>query len=88
MTFRKTAVENLDYQIDWSLWLGTDTINTSTWTIDSGLTKGLDLVASNMTTVWLSGGVAGSTYVITNAITTFGGRTAQRSFIVVLDSQL
>lgn len=70
----------LDYSIDWSDWLDTDTIATSTWTIPAGLTMGNETNSTTTVTVWLSGGTAGTTYTILNRITTAGGRTADQTF--------
>lgn len=80
----------LDYTIDWSAWLadsGADTIASSTWVVAAGLTNNNATRTSTTATVWLSGGTAGTTYRVTNRITTAGGRTADRSFDVVVQSQ-
>ena len=74
----------LDYGVDWSPWLETgETISTSEWTASpDGLTV-MDEPAPGMsgtsTLVWLSGGVAGRTYRVTNRITTTAGRIDERS---------
>lgn len=85
-TFRVTKDANavLDYTMDWSQWLATgDDLATSTWTTTTGLVKDSDVLdADNTTTVWLSGGTPGQTYVATNRITTTGGRTDDRSITV------
>jgi hypothetical protein len=86
-TFYKDPDAVLDYQIDWSTWLGSDTISTSAWTVQSGLTKGSDSKTDTTTTVWLSGGTAGQTYRVTNRIVTAGGRTDDRTFWVVVDEK-
>lgn len=69
----------LDYQIDWSPWLGADQIATSVWEAEVGIT--VDSSSNNTTkaTVWLSGGVHGENYEIRNRITTGGGRTDDRT---------
>ncbi len=74
----------LDYTIDWSAWLGTDTIATSTWTLPSQLAKATDSNTTTTTTVWLRNVSAarGAIYQVTNTITTAAGRTEQRSFSV------
>ena len=72
----------LDYAFNWALWLGTDVISTSTWILDTGLTKVSDTNTSTLATVWISGGTADATYNITNRITTAGGRTEDRSFSI------
>jgi hypothetical protein len=71
----KDPDEVLDYQIDWSRRLYSDTIVTSTWptTLPAGLTLGVMTNTLRTTTVWLSGGVNGTTYTLTNRITTVGG---------------
>lgn len=73
----------LDYSIDWSDWLGSDTIHSSTWTLPAGIIKdpvGQDSFTNTVTTIWLSGGTAGTTYTILNRIVTHGGRTADQTF--------
>jgi len=82
--FEKGDSENLDYQIDWSAWLATDTLATSTWTVDAGLTVGFASRSQTTTTQWLSGGLAGTQYTVTNVVTTAAGRTAERSFLVLV----
>jgi hypothetical protein len=77
----------LDYTLDWSAWLDDDTIVTSTFLVDSGLTKDSDSKTTTTTTVWLSGGTAGTNYGITNRITTTAGRTADRTFRIWVRNQ-
>lgn len=84
MTFVKDPNATLDYQIDWSAWLGTDTITASTWIVPTGITKTNDTFTSTTATIWLAGGTVGSQYVVTNRITTGGGRTEDRSITVVV----
>ena len=83
MTFTKDPNAALDYSIDWHLWLGTDTILTSTWGIPTGLTKVNEAFTTTGTTVWLSGGTAVSTYSVVNRITTAGGRTEDRTLYII-----
>ena len=81
----KTVDAVLDYGFKWSTWLGTDTIATSVWAIDpSGeLIVDSDQIANlNATAVWISGGILNKSYMVTNTVTTTGGRTASRSFKV------
>jgi hypothetical protein len=77
----------LDYSIDWSQFLDTDTIDTSTWTVATGITKVSDTKAATTTTIWLSGGTAGATYQLTNRITTVNGRVKDKSFSVYVAEQ-
>lgn len=77
----------LDYSNDWTAWLtaaAADTIATSTWTIPTGLTSSSPAIAAGVTSLFISGGTAGTTYTVTNKIVTTGGRTDQRSFRVVV----
>jgi len=72
----------LDYTIDWETWLGSDTISTSTWIVDSGLTKDSDTKTTTTTTIWVSGGTAGITYSIVNHIVTAAGREEDRTITI------
>lgn len=85
--FEKGDDEALDYQINWSTWLGTDTLATSTWTVDAGLTAGFASRSQTTTTQWLSGGTVGRTYTLTNVVTTAAGRAAECSFRVLVVAQ-
>lgn len=78
--FVKDPDANLDYGFDWALWLDGDEIASSTWIVDAGITTANENFNSTKTTVYLSGGAAGSNYKITNRITTDSGRTDDRSF--------
>ena len=77
----------LDYAIDWSDWLGTDTISTSAWTVDSGITKDSDSNTITTATIWLSGGAAGEHYECTNRITTADGRTDDRTIVIQIQEK-
>jgi hypothetical protein len=72
----------LDYTFDYSTnyLVSGDTILTSTWTLPSGITKDSDTFTTTTTTIWLSGGTAGTDYLLINRITTSGGRTDERTF--------
>jgi hypothetical protein len=68
----------LDYPFDWSdylVQLGNDTIQTSAFTVDSGIMVESDAILDpSNTVVWLSGGVKGKRYAVTNHVLTAGGR--------------
>ena len=71
----------LDYLLDWEAWLDGDTIADSQWlTDDPGLVIQADNFTSTQTMVWLAGGAAGKTYIVTNRITTTMGRNQDQSF--------
>lgn len=78
----------LDYRVDWSSWLAaSETISTSDFTVDAGLTKDSQSNTTTTATVWLSGGTEGTRYKITNRVTTNQGRTDDRSFLVRVTNQ-
>jgi len=83
--FSQDPNATLDYIVDWSSWLETgDTISTSIWTADIGITTTSPTSTSDTATIWLSGGTVDTLYKITNRITTVGGRTSERSFKVLI----
>lgn len=77
--YTKDPNAELDYIIDWSTWLGADTIASDSWIVDDGITKESDSNTTTTATVWLSGGTLGRTYDVTNRIVTAGGRTADQT---------
>lgn len=86
-TFTKDPNAVLDYQIDWSTWLGTDTIASSAWTVPTGITQVTASATTTATTIWLSGGTAGSSYPVVNRIVTDGGRTEDRTLTIVVSER-
>jgi hypothetical protein len=78
----KDPDEVLDYGIDWAGTAGkpgplyglTDVISNSLWIVPNDITKEQDSYNNTSTTIWLSGGITGEIYAITNRITTSGGR--------------
>ncbi|MGZ4519094.1 MAG: phage fiber-tail adaptor protein [Mycobacteriaceae bacterium] len=95
-----TAV--LDYTVDWDRkdatsaagtgWLApTETIVTSTWIVPTGITQATPspsiINAGKATTIWLTGGTAGQSYVVANHITTSQGRQDQRTFTVYVEAR-
>lgn len=80
--FTKDPDAVLDYTINWATWLGNDTISTSAWTPDSGITVDSDTNTTTTATVWLSGGTVGTSYAVTNHIVTAAGREDDRTITV------
>lgn len=80
-TFVKDPNETLDYLVDWTEYLGSDDIATSTWSTSQ---ENVDVVSSTntakTTTGWVSGGADGDKVYVSNRIVTVGGRTVERSF--------
>ena len=96
----KDPDEILDYDIDWTAGLlsadeidagstsPADTIVTSTFTLPAGsLTASSTSNSTTHTKIWLSGGVLGITYQITNEITTAAGRKMDRTVEIKIKSK-
>lgn len=81
-TFTKDPDAVLDYRLDWSKWLGTDTITESEWTVPEGITKTDEDFTGTTTLIWLEGGTVKQTYQLTNHITTAAGREDDRTIAV------
>ena len=86
-SFDKDPQAVLDYKIDWSSWLGTDTITASTWSADTGITIDSNEFNDTETVVWLSGGTEYEQYTVTNHITTLGGREDDRSLTIKMKNK-
>ena len=83
--FKKDAQAKLDYTVDFSNWLvGNDTLQSSVWTLTSGITKTSTSLSSTAATIWLSSGVEDSQYLITLRITTADGRIDEKAFTVTI----
>lgn len=83
-THEKTPGEVLDYEADWSGWMTeeSDTIASSTWSAETGITIDSESNTTTLATVTLSGGKANRTYEVTNTVTTAGGRTLTRTLTI------
>lgn len=92
--FPKDPAAVLDYTVDWTTWLASDTIATSNWTIvkltpgtdATPLTAGTKSNTSATATQFVSAGTAGITYLLENTITTTGGRTAIRALEIAVST--
>lgn len=83
----KDPNEVLDYSVDWSARLGSDTISASTWVVPSGITKNSDSNTTTATTIWLSGGTEGDSYSLVNRVVTAGGRTFDQTIKLKVKSK-
>ncbi len=83
-TTEKHPNDVMIYTFKWKAWLDkfSDTISSSTVTVDSGLTKDSDSNDTESATVTLSGGTNQDTYKIENQIVTSGGRTRTKHFFL------
>ncbi len=84
----KDPADNTQYRMDWTpilIALG-ETIQSSVWTVESGLTAGISTVspfgAPTTAEIWLSSGTPGQTYEVGNTITTNTARVLRRSMAV------
>lgn len=85
-SFRHSPQAVVDYPLDWSRDLASgETILLSTWTVPDGLTKDSDSRTSTTTTVWLSGGTAGTVYAVRNKVTTSAGRTLEQTIHIEVE---
>lgn len=80
-TFDKDPYAVLDYEWDWSTWLGGDTIQTRVFTVSPSGALAVDsnAEADGVVTAWISGGVENATYLVTCAIETIAGRKEKKS---------
>lgn len=89
-SYVKDPAEVLDYKFDFNAtspgpWLNDgETITTHTVTVEAGITKDSDTADSTSVTVWLSGGTAGTDYIVTCHVTTSAGRQAERSIRIIV----
>ena len=79
------------YSVDWSDYLGADTIASSSWAVSGGVdtTLVVDSATNDTTssTVVVSGGTDRRAYDLTNTITTAGGITDDRTIRVYCSNQ-
>lgn len=84
-SFLKDPDAVLDFKVDWTNWLAVaETLTSSSWTVPVGLTTASPAPSNTTTaaTIWLSGGTVGTTYTVTNHITSSAGRTDDRSITI------
>lgn len=84
-TFEKDPEAVLDYSVDWTDFLETaETIFSSQWFSPAGITVDSNGHTNKVATVWLSGGTVGSSYELTNRITTDNdpARVDERTIII------
>lgn len=80
----------LDYAVDWSAWLGDDSLVDATWSAPDGVTVLDDpapAVVGKVATVWLSGGTPGQKYVVTCHVVSAAGRQDDRSFSLIVQDR-
>jgi len=85
--FIKDPNAKLDYTVDWSSYLGSDTIDSVEWVVPDGITMESQEETESVATIWLSGGTAGTDYDVVCRITTVGGRIDDRTIVIKVREQ-
>lgn len=80
--YELTPDEVLDYGWNWATWLNGDTIATSTFTAEAGITVTSPDHDDTTSSALFSGITAGKRKRVDELITTAGGKTASRSFFL------
>lgn len=80
-SIQQTPGEMLNWTINWvTRGLGSDIIAASSWEASSSaVTLSASSQTPTTTTIWLTGGIPGNVYAITNSIVTSGGRQMQET---------
>jgi len=82
--FLKGKNSILDFSVDWTLWLGDDSLSAVEWSVPSGITKVDESFSTTMATIWLSGGMLGNSYDLVCSITTVFGRIDSRTITIII----
>jgi hypothetical protein len=80
--YTKDPNDVIDVTFNWVGFLDGDTIVTSTFSLPDGLTENSKSNTTLRTTIWLSGGSAGTLCRVTNRVVTTAGRTKDWTKIV------
>lgn len=67
-------------------WLQADTISSVSWTVPTGITSTTSSNTATVATIWLSGGTAGTDYLVTARVTTASGRVTDVSLLIKVRS--
>lgn len=83
-SFTKDPDAILDYEIDWSRWLASgDQLSSSEWSSSSeALTIDSSDYSTKASKCWLSGGIAGESYLVRCRVVTTQGRRDDRTIRV------
>ena len=86
--FPKDPDETLDYQFDWTAFIGTDTIfSQSTVVTDASLVTSAIDGTNKKVNFRISGGVIDTPASIENTVTTTSGQIAQRTAVIKIKSR-
>lgn len=82
--YEHSPLAKLDYGFNWTPWLvSTETITVSNWEVTTGMVMTTPQVVAGVTSVFLEGGVVGTTYSLKNTITTSVGRVDSRTIKII-----
>ena len=85
--FEKDPDATVDFTVDWTDWLESDTLSTGTWVVPAGITNVSSQYTTVKDTVFLSGGTVNNTYAIINRISTVGGKINDQTIYVLVKEQ-
>lgn len=74
--------ETIPVTLDYATELGDDTIDSSTWSVPSGVTQAESTTAGKTVTLWATAVTAGTIGVATNTLVSVGGKTLKRSQVL------
>lgn len=81
----KDPSAELTYFVNWTKWLGSDTIQTSTWNVPVGLEAvGTPTNTTTHAYVKVKGGTLGETYNLVNTMTTVSGEKEQATILLYI----
>lgn len=86
-TYYKEADAITTYGIDWSQWLDGRTISASSWDVPAGITNVDDANTTTTTSIQLSGGTWGESYVLTNTVTLNTTDVEERSITIKIQQE-
>lgn len=85
--FEKDPDATLDFTVDWTDWLESDTISTGTWIVPDGIVKVSSSYTTLKDTVFLCSGTVGNTYAIINRIQTANGKKNDQTIYILVKEQ-
>jgi len=80
----KDSADKIRYFIDWSEWLGTDTLTSVVWTIPSGITSDTETNTTTKSYIRLIGGTVGYEYIIKAHAVSSGNEEKDKSFKLII----
>lgn len=82
----KVPSDILIFTFNWTTWLAGNTISTSAWAVESGITIDAETNTTTKAAVTLSGGTDGVTYTITDTIVASNGEKKSKHFQIKVET--